>query len=324
MAELQAILVQNEAKLKVAQEAQADLMRKERELADAKREFELTIEKRVNESVDVVRQKAKAEAEAKANHKSKAQRIEEHRQATLRRRQMEDDMSSDEEETEAEKRARLKQQELDGSRAQAEELFGDLSVSKKRTGKALSLTALLEAPTVEALAGLIEPRSPSTEGAADPISASVLSADAFRLPPSKTLITIRPAPSAAPAQPPLFFVHDGTVKRVQLRSILAHAAPCNAAALSIASALAISASSTSNSGISSSHSIIVARAPMRSRWLARRRVSIARTRRRFDSARAQRRLARHLRPSWDDSRSIVSGSSRLSSHETDVFRAASI
>lgn len=49
-------------------------------------------------------------------------------------------MSSDEEETEAEKRARLKQQELDGSRAQAEELFGDLGISKKRTGKAVTIT----------------------------------------------------------------------------------------------------------------------------------------------------------------------------------------
>ncbi|KAH7391973.1 eukaryotic translation initiation factor 3 subunit J [Pyrenochaeta sp. MPI-SDFR-AT-0127] len=84
--------------------------------------------------------KAKADAEAKANHKSKAQRVEEHRQAALRRRQLEDDMSSDEEETEAEKRARLKQQELDGSRAQAEELFGDIGVSNKRAGKAVTLT----------------------------------------------------------------------------------------------------------------------------------------------------------------------------------------
>ena len=49
-------------------------------------------------------------------------------------------MSSDEEETEAEKRARLKEQELDGSRAQAEELFGDLSVSNKRAGKAVTVT----------------------------------------------------------------------------------------------------------------------------------------------------------------------------------------
>jgi translation initiation factor 3 subunit J len=44
---------------------------------------------------------------------------------------MEDDDETDEEETEAERRARLRQQELDGSRAQAEELFGDLTVSNK-------------------------------------------------------------------------------------------------------------------------------------------------------------------------------------------------
>ena len=62
-ADLQALLDQKEAKLKIAQEAQADLMRKERELADEKRELEITIETRVNESVDAVRQKAKAEAE---------------------------------------------------------------------------------------------------------------------------------------------------------------------------------------------------------------------------------------------------------------------
>ena len=49
-------------------------------------------------------------------------------------------MSSDEEETEAEKRVRLKEQELDGSRAQAEELFGDLGISKKRSGKAVTIT----------------------------------------------------------------------------------------------------------------------------------------------------------------------------------------
>jgi translation initiation factor 3 subunit J len=49
------------------------------------------------------------------------------------------DFDSDENETEEERRARLRQQELDGSRAQAEELFGDLSISTKRTGKAVTL-----------------------------------------------------------------------------------------------------------------------------------------------------------------------------------------
>ena len=94
-----------------------------------------------------------------------------------------------------------------------------ISRLKKRTGKALPLTALLEAPTVEALAGLIEPRSSATDSSADSISASVLSADVFRLPPSKTLITIRPAPSLAPALPPLFFVHDGNGETLLYRTL---------------------------------------------------------------------------------------------------------
>jgi translation initiation factor 3 subunit J len=83
--------------------------------------------------------KAKAEAEAKANKKSKAQRIEEHREANRLRRQN-DGLDSDDEETEEERRIRLRQQEIDGSRAQAEELFGDLSISNKRAGKAITIT----------------------------------------------------------------------------------------------------------------------------------------------------------------------------------------
>ncbi|KAF1929635.1 translation initiation factor eIF3 subunit [Didymella exigua CBS 183.55] len=83
--------------------------------------------------------KAKADAEAKANHKSKAQRIEEHRQAALRRRQDEEDYES-EEETEEERRQRLRQAEQDGSRAQAEELFGELSVGKSKTAKAITVS----------------------------------------------------------------------------------------------------------------------------------------------------------------------------------------
>lgn len=52
---------------------------------------------------------------------------------------MEDDGETDEEETEAERRARLRQQEIDGSRAQAEELFGELAISKKKTEKAITI-----------------------------------------------------------------------------------------------------------------------------------------------------------------------------------------
>jgi len=49
------------AKLGDAQKAQADLLRKQRELDDAKREVELTVEKRVQESIGSARAQAKHE-----------------------------------------------------------------------------------------------------------------------------------------------------------------------------------------------------------------------------------------------------------------------
>jgi len=61
--ELQGILKQKDAKLADAQKAQADLLRKQRELDDAKRELDLTIEKRVQSDLAVAREKAKKEAE---------------------------------------------------------------------------------------------------------------------------------------------------------------------------------------------------------------------------------------------------------------------
>jgi hypothetical protein len=60
--DLQEVLTERDSKLAEAQTAQADLIRKQRELDDAKREMELTIEKRVQESLVVVRDKAKSEA----------------------------------------------------------------------------------------------------------------------------------------------------------------------------------------------------------------------------------------------------------------------
>lgn len=78
--------------------------------------------------------KAKAEAEAKANHKSRSERIEEKRMEAMRRRQQEEeDESSDEEEDEAEKRARLRKTEQDADLKHAEDLFGDIGVSKNRS-----------------------------------------------------------------------------------------------------------------------------------------------------------------------------------------------
>jgi hypothetical protein len=63
LASLQEVLSAREEKLAEAQNAQADLIRKQRELDDAKREIDLTIEKRVQESLGTVRDKAKHEAE---------------------------------------------------------------------------------------------------------------------------------------------------------------------------------------------------------------------------------------------------------------------
>jgi hypothetical protein len=63
VAELQEILKERDIKLVEAQKTQVDLLRKQRELDDAKRELDLTVEKKVQESLTVVRDKAKQEAE---------------------------------------------------------------------------------------------------------------------------------------------------------------------------------------------------------------------------------------------------------------------
>jgi hypothetical protein len=63
LAELQDVLTQRNAKLAEAQQAQADLIRQKRELDDAKRELELTVEKRVQDGLSVTREQAKKEAE---------------------------------------------------------------------------------------------------------------------------------------------------------------------------------------------------------------------------------------------------------------------
>jgi hypothetical protein len=60
---LHEVLKQRDAKLAEAQKAQAELMRKQRELDDAKRELDLTVEKRVQADLTSEREKAKKEAE---------------------------------------------------------------------------------------------------------------------------------------------------------------------------------------------------------------------------------------------------------------------
>lgn len=63
LVELQDVLKSREAKLAEAQQAQAELIKKQRELDDARRELELTVEKRVQEGLAEVQTKARREAE---------------------------------------------------------------------------------------------------------------------------------------------------------------------------------------------------------------------------------------------------------------------
>ncbi len=67
--ELQGLLKQRDDKLADAQKTQADLLRKQRELDDAKRELDLTVEKRVQEGLTVTREQAKKEADEAAKLK---------------------------------------------------------------------------------------------------------------------------------------------------------------------------------------------------------------------------------------------------------------
>jgi len=61
--DLQEILRLRDAKLVEAQKAQAEVLRKARELDDARRELDLTVEKRVQADLEAARDKAKKEAE---------------------------------------------------------------------------------------------------------------------------------------------------------------------------------------------------------------------------------------------------------------------
>ncbi|MDB6025749.1 MAG: uncharacterized protein JWM68_1972 [Verrucomicrobiales bacterium] len=63
LSELQEVLKQRDVKLAEAQQAQTEFIKKQRELDDAKRELNLTVEKRIQEGLFVTRQQAKKEAE---------------------------------------------------------------------------------------------------------------------------------------------------------------------------------------------------------------------------------------------------------------------
>ena len=82
---------------------------------------------------------------------------------------------------------------------------------KKKTGKALPLTALLEAPTVQALAALIEP--PGATHGDDPAAAGAAVPAPVR---SATLVPLRPGSNE---RPPIFLVHDGLGETLLYRNL---------------------------------------------------------------------------------------------------------
>lgn len=85
---------------------------------------------------------------------------------------------------------------------------------KKKTGKALPLTALLEAPTVQSLAALIEP--PDSAAAATEVEGgAATAAAAVAAPRTNTLIPIRPGNGKLP----IFFVHDGNGETLLYRTL---------------------------------------------------------------------------------------------------------
>ncbi|MES2208234.1 MAG: DUF2130 domain-containing protein [Pseudomonadota bacterium] len=67
--ELQEVLKSRDEKLAEAQKAQADVIKQKRELEDAHREIELTIQKRVQEDLDATRAKARKDVEDELNLK---------------------------------------------------------------------------------------------------------------------------------------------------------------------------------------------------------------------------------------------------------------
>lgn len=86
LADLQQVLKERDGKLAEAQKAKADLIRKQRELDDAKREMDLTIETKIQESLVAIREKAKQEVEGPLKLKV----LEREEQIASMQRQIED------------------------------------------------------------------------------------------------------------------------------------------------------------------------------------------------------------------------------------------
>ncbi|MCJ1405621.1 Translation initiation factor 3 subunit J component [Xylographa trunciseda] len=110
---------------------------------DAAEDSEVEAEK----AKKVAEVKAKADAEAAANKKSKAQRIEDKRMATMRRKMEEEEEESSSEEDEADKRERLRKTEQESDLKHAEDLFGNIGINKNRSAPKAVVTADPADPT---------------------------------------------------------------------------------------------------------------------------------------------------------------------------------
>jgi translation initiation factor 3 subunit J len=106
--------------------------------------------------------KAKAEAEAAANKKSRTQRIAE-KQAQNKARAMQADDSSEEEEDEVARRRRLQKTEQEADLKHAENLFGTIGISNKRTTAKTVIAADPKDPTVTIDLGSIELFNPTNK-----------------------------------------------------------------------------------------------------------------------------------------------------------------
>jgi hypothetical protein len=86
IADLNTVITERDGKLAAAQKAQAEVVRKERELDDARREMDLTIQTKIQAELGGIRDKAKQEAE----HAAKLPLVEKEEQIASMQRQIEE------------------------------------------------------------------------------------------------------------------------------------------------------------------------------------------------------------------------------------------
>jgi hypothetical protein len=150
LADLQDLVKDRDEKLASAQKEQAELLKKQRELDDAKRELELTVEKRVQDGVATVRDQARKDAEAayllKSSEKdqtiaSMQQSLDEAKLKGEQMAQQEKELHDKEKQLADEKRA-LEQQVVDQVATQLASERTQLIEDERRKAKAASALEL--------------------------------------------------------------------------------------------------------------------------------------------------------------------------------------